>query len=304
MRKFLLKIRNIFGEDYISITLGKLMNKTISQKNYFNIFKHKFLSKYNKVSQEEYFFTFFNKKIVFDNKHLANKNLIQWCLNKNYFKKKSSVSTEIFYEKKEMRAFEKLISDSNYFIDAGAQTGIYSLAAYQAKNIKKIVSIDITKEYIDAIRKNIKINNFKSDKFEILNTGIGSGKILHKEWISKTLTTGCSFEDIINITGIRLSENDCIKVDIEGWELFIAGKLGDFFKINKPNLLLSFHKAEIEGLSNNKISENDIFDFLSENYRYKYMTDDKMILKKINNLKEHNLENEKYKTIFFSNKHF
>ena len=108
----------------------------------------------------------------------------------------------------------------------------------------------------------------------------------------------------INITGIRLSENDCIKVDIEGWELFIAGKLGDFFKINKPNLLLSFHKTEIEGLSNNSISENDIFNFLSQNYRYKYITDDKMILKKINNLKDHNLENEKYKTIFFSNKHF
>ena len=69
------------------------MNKTISKKNYFNIIKHKFLSKYKKVSKEEYFFTFLNKKITFDNQHLANKNLIQWCLNKNYFKKKSALST-------------------------------------------------------------------------------------------------------------------------------------------------------------------------------------------------------------------
>lgn len=288
----------------VSTTFGILMYKTISKKNYFNIIKHKFLSKYNKVSKEEYFFTFLNKKIIFDNQHLANKNLIQWCLNKNYFKKKSSLSTEIFYEKNEMRGFEKLISDSNYFIDAGAQTGIYSLAAYQAKNIKKIVSIDITKEYIDAIRKNIKANNFKSKKFELLNTGIGSGKISHKEWISKTITTGSSFEDILKVTGIKLSENDCMKIDIEGWELFIASELGDFFKINKPNLLLSFHKAEIEELSNNKISENDIFDFLSVYYKHKYITDEKLILKEIKSLKEHNLENEKYKTIFFSNKHF
>ena len=74
------------------------------------------MSKYNKASQEDYFFTFLNKKIVFDNQHLTNKNLIQWCLNKNYFKKKSSLSVkEIFYEKKEMRAFEKLISDSKLF---------------------------------------------------------------------------------------------------------------------------------------------------------------------------------------------
>ena len=57
-------------------------------------------------------------------------------------------------------------------------------------------------------------------------------------------------------------------------------------------------------LSNHKISENDIFDFLSDNYKHKYITDKKLILKEIKSLKEHNLENEKYKTIFFSNKHF
>ena len=85
------------------------MNKINSQKNYFNILKHKFLSKHNNVSNEEYFFSFFNKKVIFDNQHLANKNLIQWCLNKNYFEKKQDSSTEIFYEKNEMIAFEKLI---------------------------------------------------------------------------------------------------------------------------------------------------------------------------------------------------
>lgn len=280
------------------------MNKISSQKNYLNILKHKFLNKYNKLSKEEYFFTFLNKKIIIDNEHLANKNLIQWCLNKNFFKKKSYSSTEIFYENNEMRAFEKLVTDSNYFIDAGAQTGIYSLAAYSSKNIQKIVSIDITKEYIDAIKKNIKVNNFKTHKFELINSGIGSGEIFHKEWISKSVTTGCSFEDIINITGIKLNEHDCIKIDIEGWEFSIAGKLGQFFKINKPNLLLSFHKDEIENLSNNKISEKDVFNFLSDIYKNKYIADEISILKEIKSLEDNNLDKQRYKTIFFSNQYF
>ena len=277
------------------------MDKTIRKKNYFNIVKHKFFNRYNLSTKEVFFFNFLNKKIVFDNQHLANKNLIQWCLDKKYCKKISSLSTEIFYEKKEMRAFEKLIVGSKYFLDIGTQTGIYSLAAYQSKNIEKIVSIDITKEYIDAIKKNIKINNFKSHKFEILNTALGSGKVTHKEWISETVTTGNSFEDIINITGIKLGENDCIKIDIEGWELFIADKLGEFFKINKPNLLLSLHKDEIKNLSNNNISENSIFN-LSNNYKHKYIPDTKMILKEINSLKDNDLGEKKYKTIIFSNK--
>ena len=279
------------------------MYKTNTKKNFFNILKHKFLNRYNINSKEEFFFIFLNKKILFDNQHLANRNLIKWCLDKKYFKKISPLSTEIFYEKLEMRAFEKLIVGSKYFIDAGAQTGIYSLAAYQSKNIQKIVSIDITKDYIDAIKKNIKVNNFKSHKFEILNSGLGSGRIFHKEWISKTVTTGLSLEDIINTTGITLSENDCIKIDIEGWELFIADKLGEFFKVNKPNLLLSLHKDEINTLSNNSISENDIFNFLSTNYKYKYISDKKMILKEIKSLKGNDLGEKKYKTIIFSNKH-
>lgn len=280
------------------------MNKTSRNKNYFNIIKHMLLAKYNKVSKEKFFFKFLDKEIFFDNQDLVNENLIQWCLNKKYFKKKTSISTEIFYEINEMKAFEKLIQNSNYFIDVGAQTGIYSLAAYQSKKIQRIVCVDIIKEYIDAIKKNIKINNFKSYKFEMLNLGLGLGKVSHKEWISKTVTKGYSLEDIINFAGIKLSENDCMKIDIEGWELFIAGKLGDFFKINKPNLLLSFHKNEIEELSNHKISENHIFNFLSANYKYKYITHKNMIFKEIKNLTDNDLENKKYKTIIFSNQHF
>ena len=278
------------------------MNKINSQKNYFNILKHKFLSKHNNVSNEEYFFSFFNKKVIFDNQHLANKNLIQWCLNKNYFEKKPDSSTEIFYEKNEMRAFEKLISNSRYFIDVGAQTGIYSLAAYQSENIQKIICIDITKEYIDAIKKNIQVNDFKPNKFEILNSGIGSGTIYHKEWISKTETSGYSFEDILKITRLKLSENDCMKIDIEGWEFSIAEKIGQFFKTNKPKLLISFHKDEIQNLSKKNISENDVFNFLSGNYKYKYINDEERTLKEIKSLKDDNLEEKKYKTIFFSNK--
>ena len=280
------------------------MIKLKSKKNYFNIIKHIFLPKDRALLRSKYYFMFLNKKIYFDSEHLANRNLIQWCLNKNHFHKKSNCTTEIFYEQKEMLIFEKLIVDSNYFIDLGAQTGIYSLAAYSSKKIKKIICVDIINEYMTAIKKNIKINGFKVNKFQILNLGIGSNKIFHKEWIAQTETNGCSFEEILNIAGLRLSEHDCVKIDIEGWEFFLAKEIGKYFKTTKPNLLLSLHKKEIERLSNKNVSENNIFDFLSLHYQFKYITDDKTIFKEIKSLKDNNLNNQKNKTIFFSNKKF
>ena len=280
------------------------MNKLSSKKNYFNIFKHKFLIKYNDLSKNDYYFTFLNKKIKIDNKHLANRNLIHWCINQNLFKIKSPYVTEIFYEKKEMKVFEKLIKNSNHFIDVGSQTGIYSLAAYLSKKIKKIICIDITKEYINAIKNNIEINCYNPDKFEILNLGLGTGKICHKEWISKTVTKGHSFNDILNITGLKLSDDDCIKIDIEGWEFFLAGEIGQYFKTYKPNLLLSLHKYEIEKLSDCSVTENSIFDFLSANYKHKYVVDENSALKEIKCLSEYQFKVEKDKTIIFSNKKF
>jgi len=47
-----------------------------------------------------------------------------------------------------MKAFEKLIQNSNYFIDVGAQTGIYSLAAYQSKKFKELYVLILLKNIL------------------------------------------------------------------------------------------------------------------------------------------------------------
>lgn len=280
------------------------INEIINKINYFNILKRKLLIKHYINPRKTFFFTFLSKRIVFDNKHLANKNLIQWCVEKGNFKKISPISIEFFYEKKEMKVFEKLIKDSNYFLDIGAQSGIYSLAAYLSKNIKKIISVEITKEYINAIKNNIRINSFNLKKFKILNLALGNGKICHEEWISKTMTLGHAFDEILNIANINITENDTIKIDIEGWEFCLALEVGQIFKTVKPNLILSLHKNEIKKLSNNAVTENEIFNFLSDNYNYKYMPDKNRILKEVGSLRDYKLEVENYKTIIFSNKKF
>lgn len=278
------------------------INEIINKKNYFNILKRKLLIKYYINPRKTFFFTFLSKRIIFENKHLANKNLIQWCVEKGNFKKISPISTEFFYEKKEMKVFEKLIKDSNYFLDIGAQTGIYSLAAYFSKNIKKIISVEITTEYINAIKNNIRINSFNLKKFKILNLALGNGKICHEEWISKTMTLGHTFDEILNIANINITENDTIKIDIEGWEFCLALEVGQIFKTVKPYLILSLHKNEIKKLSNNAVTENEIFNFLSNNYKYKYMPHKNRILKEVKSLCDCKLEVKNYKTIIFSNK--
>ena len=278
------------------------MLKTIFNKNYINIIKHKFLPLSNELYPKNIYFTFLRSEIKIDTFHLANRNLIRWCINSKNFKKRSNCNIEILYEKAEMNAFEKLIEKSNYFIDIGAQNGIYSLAAYKAKNIKKIICLDIMKDYIRAIKSNIKLNDFSFTKFHFLNFGLGLGNVFHKEWIGSNKTKGISFEKILKITSVTLSENDCVKVDIEGWEFSLfETMIGKFFLENKPKLLLSFHTKEIINLSKNNISEEMVFNYLSLNYKFKYITNNDNLFLEIFSLKDQNLDKRLYKTIIFSN---
>tara|TARA_Y100000022_G_C13213381_1_gene358679 strand:+ start:77 stop:907 length:831 start_codon:yes stop_codon:yes gene_type:complete len=272
----------------------------ITKKNLLNIIKHKFLPKYKNLADKNFYVTFLKNRINIDKLHLANRNLIRFCMNSFNYKKVSENDIEIYYEKEEMDVFENLIINSEFFIDIGAQVGIYSLAAYNSKKIKKIVCVEIIKEYENAIINNIKLNNYLKKKFQILNIGLGSGKISHTEWIAKTSTRGVSFEKILQLSKINLNENDCVKIDIEGWEFSLANGLGDFFLKYKPKLLLSFHEQEIKSLSKGNVTDEKLFNFLSSIYRYRYMSF-KNELKEIQSYLGQNLNSKPYKTIIFSN---
>jgi FkbM family methyltransferase len=286
----------------MNIFSGVLKIKNLFNKKIFNIIKHKFWLNSKELKKGFFFYKFLNYKINFDKKHLANRNLIRFCLNSKNIKKHKNNQFEILYEREELKVFEKLIENAEYFLDIGAQTGIYSLAAYKAKNIKKIICVEIINEYIDSIKKNIKINNFLPAMFNIYNVALGSGKVSHEEWISKKTVSGISFETIVKMSNISLRENDCIKIDIEGWEFSLVNDIGKFFIKNKPKILLSFHQEEIQSLSNFKTKDKDIFNFLNSVYKYKYIIHKNSNLEEIKNFSDSGLDSKKYKTIIFSNK--
>lgn len=111
---------------------------------------------------------------------------------------KSSIDREIYlkneYEKNQLKFIKNILKEDkfNYFFDIGAYIGFYSLSLY--KLVDKTVAFEPNFQNFQRLTKNININNFKIDSY---NVGCSDNKKILKLWYTDKNKRGGSsiFQD-------------------------------------------------------------------------------------------------------------
>ena len=149
------------------------------------------------------------------------------------------------YEKKRMDHLELLSKKvkSEIFIDIGANIGFYSISF--SNKFEKIYSFEPNKRNFQVLKKNIKTNNLNNIK--IFNFGLGekeeellgisntkgelfqtSGFALSKSNIKGERVSIKKGDDLVQIKNKKIT----IKIDVEGFELFVLKGLEKTLKNN------------------------------------------------------------------------
>lgn len=139
------------------------------------------------------------------------------------------------YEEGTLRIMSHILRDGDTFIDIGANIGLMSLhAAKTLSGSGKVLSFEPLSNTYDILLQNIKLNNFGN--IEAANIAIGSTNGTVDIFENRAISRGSSSlikpnhtESSHRIPIKRLDEYlkehpinsniDCIKIDVEGWEL-------------------------------------------------------------------------------------
>lgn len=164
----------------------------------------------------------------------------------------------IYSEGESIKFLLNLKPTPNIFIDIGAHAGKYSLIMARL-GCEKIYSIEAEKENYLALKQNILLNNFKSKIYPFHmaicgkngiatlhlaeNVTDGSHSIVANRGTGRMEKVKCTTLHSFIDKNVRkhsstLSNNILIKIDVEGAEYQILKSSFDFFKINKPQLLI------------------------------------------------------------------
>ncbi len=198
--------------------------------------------------------------------------------------------------------FVKLTKISDFVLDIGSNSGIFSLASGLANKNIKVYAYDILPEAFHILVDNIFINNLSA---QITPNLIGIGKkSLYKapfEKITSEMPTSIKLdEDFKNVVSVNVEiktldeiflENNitgqaCIKIDVEGFEGDIFKNALDVLKNNRP-----FFLCEV---LNRNLEVNDYDNILSSNNYKKFLITDSGLIE-YKNINAH----EKFKDWFF-----
>jgi FkbM family methyltransferase len=139
------------------------------------------------------------------------------------------------YEEGTLNIMNNILKEGNFFIDIGANIGLMSLhAAKIISGSGRVLSFEPLPNTYDMLLKNIKLNNFGN--IEAVNIAIGSTNGTVDIFDNIAINRGAS--SLLKLTHIESSHKipikrlddyleehqcssniDCIKIDVEGWEL-------------------------------------------------------------------------------------
>lgn len=158
------------------------------------------------------------------------------------------LSNKIFNQEEVVDLLEKLSSRDSVFLDIGANLGLVSIPV--SKIVKTVHSFEPVTENIDALKKNISLNNRENITVHPFALGDKAGKASaekRNEGSSGTftLTEGSDFEvkrldDIADISAANL-----IKIDVEGMEPAVLAGAQNLIKTSRPTILFEINISEL-----------------------------------------------------------
>lgn len=205
--------------------------------------------------------------------------------------KNSLLSKLIFegdFELNEINFLKKILKKDDYFIDIGANIGLFSINASRIIGENgKIISFEPSPVTFSRLKENIDLNNFKN--VDIRNIGISDKKgeltlniseTGHDAWdtfatnIDKKMFNKCTTVPVHTLDE-ELKEFDkekiaLVKIDVEGWEKFVLHGAKDFLTKYEPVLMVEFTENNTEAAGYNVLEIYDIMNTFGYQW-YKYI---------------------------------
>lgn len=175
----------------------------------------------------------------------------------------------IEYERKEFKFLTAAITHASFFVDIGANTGIFSIFCATRKSGTRIVCVEPYQNNFNRLKVNLSLNGINPARLVCAAVGCESGKIKFTvpadERISATSSVRGEFTramhdipyqdievDLVTIdellSDLPISTRDIIKIDVESYELeALKGALSTLSK-GKPTLIveiLEYHRDNV-----------------------------------------------------------
>jgi hypothetical protein len=145
------------------------------------------------------------------------------------------------YEGPLLEKFSKSLNSNSVVLDIGANVGIYTLIA--GKKTRNIHSFEPDPYFVYLLKKNVKYSNINATIVQKFVGDKNTSKMI-------TIDTYCSQKDV---------RPTHIKIDIEGYEMFLLHGMNKTLTRYKPKLSIEFHEKIIR--EQLKLSKQDINNF-------------------------------------------
>ena len=205
--------------------------------------------------------------------------------------KNSLLSKLIFegnFELNEIAFLKKILKKDDYFIDIGANIGLFSIYASGIIGENgKIITFEPSPATFSRLKENIELNKFKN--VEIRNIGISDKKgeltlnisesghdawdtfapNINKKMFNKSTTVPVHTldDELMEIDKEKIA---LVKIDVEGWEKFVLNGAKEFLTKFEPVLMVEFTESNTEAAGYNVLEIYDIMHSLGYQW-YKYV---------------------------------
>lgn len=161
------------------------------------------------------------------------------------------------FEKEEIDYLTKTLKKDDFFVDIGANIGLFSLMASKIVGLEgKVLCFEPAPLTFSKLDENVKLNNFNN--IEIRNIGLSDtkGELTfyvsnngYDAWNSFAPSKDNKLESSIQVpvstldielTNIDKTKIKLVKIDVEGWEKFVLNGGKDFFVNFNPIVIVEF----------------------------------------------------------------
>lgn len=174
----------------------------------------------------------------------------------------SAISELIYngFEETEIQFLKDTLKEGDYFLDIGANIGLFSLfAAEKVGPSGKVIAFEPAPDTFQKLTENVQINNFTN--VELHNLGVSDqvakipffvsqngydawnsfGNLTNK---SQTIATEVEVKPLDDLLStIDAAKIKLVKIDVEGWEKFVLFGGQHFFKTQQPIVMMEFTES-------------------------------------------------------------